>query len=370
MAISLSRGQALAWRAERQALGAEGEGDAVGVVRRLVALRGWPAEQAELAVAVRLAQPALGGLAAALESGELIRSYALRGGSYVFTPDMAASVLAVRTTTRIWETRRWQQQGGFAIEDWEPVRHAIRRALASGPKTREQLQAHIKRIPALKHLAQGATGAGGDSFYKPMHWWGDICFGPHRDGQATFRLLAGDSRWPGLPPVDEAGPRAIAWYLGAYGPATLANLAYWFTEGLGVPRQRLLAWLAALGADVQEVSVDGQPAYVLAATLAQLRATKANDAVRLLPGFDAWIMGPGTADAWLLSPARRSLATRGSNLVTQGGLVTGSWRLRASELAVDWFKEAAGAPRAALQAQAQRLGRIQGRELTLTLASQ
>lgn len=366
MAASLSRGQVLAWRAAQQALAAAGVRDVESAVRRVVTLRGWPADLAELAIAVRLAKPALGGLEAALEAGDLIRSYAFRGGSYVFTHDGAAVFLAVRTTTRIWERRRWQQQASFAIDDWEPLRHAIREALASGPKTREELQAHIKRIPALKHLAKGATGVGGDSFYKPMHWWGDICFGPHRDGQATFRLLAGDPRWPGLPEADEAGPRAIALYLGAYGPATIDNLAYWFVEGLGVPRQQLLAWLADLGSDIEEVTVDTKPAYVLAASLKALRAAKANAAIRLLPGYDPWIMGPGTADAWMIAPARRALATRGSNLVTQGGVVAGTWRMRAAELAVTWFRENGAIPMAALQAEGECLARIQARPLNLT----
>lgn len=365
MAASLSRGQVLAWRATQQALGAASARDVESAVRRVVTLRGWPADLAELAIAVRLAKPALGGLEAALQAGELMRSYAFRGGSYVFTHDVAALFLAVRTTTRIWENRRWQQQGSFAIDDWEPVRHAIREALATGPKTREQLQAHIKRIPALKHLAKGATGVGSDSFYKPMHWWGDICFGPYRDGQPTFRLLAGDPRWPGLPAVDQAGPRAIALYLGAYGPATIENLTYWFVEGLGVPRQRLLAWLAAMGDQIEEVTVDTKPAYVLAVALKGLRAAKADDAVRLLPGFDPWIMGPGTADRWMIAPARRALATRGSHLVTQGGVVAGTWRMRKADVTVSWFKESGALPTAALQAEAERIGRILGREFSL-----
>lgn len=366
MTAKLTRDQALAWRAAQQALGGTGVRDTESAVRRVVTLRGWPADLAELAIAVRLDTPATGGLAAALESGELIRSYAFRGGSYVFTHDMAAVFLAVRTTTRIWERRRWQEQGSFAIEDWEPLRHALRDALSSGPKTREELQAHLKRIPALKHLAKGATGVGSDTLYKPLHWWGDICFGPTRDGRATFRLLAGDPRWPGLMEVDQAGPRAIALYLGAYGPATIENLTYWFVEGLGVPRQRLRAWLADLGGEVQEITVDARPTYVLAAALKGLQAAKANQAIRLLPGYDPWIMGPGTADAWMIAPARRALATRGSNLVTQGGVVAGTWRMRAGELTVSWFKENGAAPLADLQAEAQRIAHIQGRELKLT----
>ena len=179
------------------------------VVRRLLALRGWPYEGSDLAVCLRQADPDPGGLGRALDAGNVVRSYAFRGGSYAFVPEIAAVVLSVRTATRIWQTRRWQEQGGFALDDWEPLRDAVCTALAEGPLTREEITERLERIPALRHLSTGSHGAGADSLYKPLHWWGDICFGPSRDGESTFRLLRDDPHWPGLPSVDDAGREAI-----------------------------------------------------------------------------------------------------------------------------------------------------------------
>lgn len=103
-------GRALGWRLRRQALDPDtAAGTAAEVVRRVLAVRGWPFDAADLAVCVRQRTPRPGGLERALDAGELVRSYAFRGGSYAFAPDVAASVLSVRTTTRIWQTRRWQQ---------------------------------------------------------------------------------------------------------------------------------------------------------------------------------------------------------------------------------------------------------------------
>ena len=85
---------------------------------------------------------------------------------------------------------------------------------------------------ALAHLAAAATGTGADCLYKPLHWWGDICFGPSRDGESTFRLLRDDPHWPGLPSVDDAGREAIRLYLSAYGPASSQNLDYWLNDGV------------------------------------------------------------------------------------------------------------------------------------------
>ncbi|MGC3020348.1 DNA glycosylase AlkZ-like family protein [Brevibacterium sp. FAM 24630] len=363
----LDRERTLAWRASCQALDAVENLDASDIVRRVVAMRGWPSNLAEMTVAVRQTRAEAGALGEALAEGRVIRSYAFRGGSYVFTHEIGALLLSIRTITRVWETRRWQQQGGFALDDWEPLREEVCAVLASGPKTRDEISAYLARIPSLNHLTVGASGAGADSLYKPLHWWGDICFGPTRDGQTTFRLLAGDPRWPGPLDVDEAGRRAIMLYLGAYGPAHFDNLVYWFTEGLGVPRRRLSKWLDDLDGEVEQVTVGSRLCCVPAAALDALRTAEPLDTVRLLPGFDPWVMGPGTADSDIISSGRRALASRGNNLVTWRGGVAGTWRTRGAVAEISWFSEAGPPPTPAIDTEVERLGRIQRRELSPTL---
>ena len=87
---------------------------------------------------------------------------------------------------------------------------------------------------------------------------------------------------------------------------------------------------------------------------------------RLVPGFDPWVFGPGTSDTRLIAPERRALATKGSNLVIRGGIVTGTWRIRGSDLAVSWFDESGPAPAAELEHEAQRLSHLQGQKLQLS----
>lgn len=340
----------------------------VDVAQRVLALRGWPHNLTDHAVRARQLEPDPDALARTLDDGDVIRSYAFRGGSYVFTPDIGAVLLSARTATGIWHTHRWQKQGDFSLDDWEPLREVVCAALSAGPMTRDEIGAHLAQIPHLRHLAAGAAGAGADSLYKPLHWWGDICFGPTRDGQTTFRLLRGDPGWPGLPEIDEAGRRATILYLGAYGPATIENLAYWFTEGLGTPRRRLLGWLADLGDEVTAMTVDDVKTYALTADLDQMSAAEPSEAVRLLPGFDPWIFGPGTAEVRLLVPERRALISRGANFVIWGGVVSGTWRLRGKDVTVSWFTESGAAPMTALRDEVRRLSVIRAHELTLAFA--
>ena len=341
---------------------------ATDVLGRVLALRGWPVEAADLAVSARLTTPGSGALQRALDDGELVQSYAFRGGSYVFTPHVAALVLSARTLTRIWETRRWQQQGGFAIDDWEPLRKQVCAVLADGPLTREEISARLAESE-LSHLAAAARGNGADSLYKPLHWWGDICFGPRRDGRSTFRLLRGDQRWPGPAAIDEAGPELVIRYLGAYGPATPANLSYWLTEGLGVPRRRVREWLSDLRDELANLSIDGEEAYVLARDLDAMHGAEPSRSVVLLPAYDPWILGPGTADVRIVAPGRRALFSRGANPVVWRGAVAGTWRMHGNGAMVSWFSEAGDAPMAGLDEAVQRLSRHRGQDLTFALST-
>lgn len=125
--------QALSWRLRRHALDPVSGTGVADVLDRVITLRAWPADAAELACAVRQQQPAPGALQRTLDEGQVIRSYAFRGGSYVFGHGTAAVLLACRRTTRVWETPRFQQQAGFTLTDWQPLRDAVRDILAEGP---------------------------------------------------------------------------------------------------------------------------------------------------------------------------------------------------------------------------------------------
>ena len=85
-------------------------------------------------------------------------------------------------------------------------------------------------------------------------------------------------------------------YFGAYGPATSDHVQYWLGSGLGAGRKRIQAWIAGFGDRLAPVDIEGQTAFVLREDLEDLAATSPTIAIRLLPGYDQWILGPGTAD--------------------------------------------------------------------------
>jgi len=108
---------------------------------------------------------------------------------------------------------------------------------------------------------------------------------------------------------------------------------------------------------------------VLAKDLDELVATKPTRAVRLLPGFDQFVMGPGTEDPHVIPTGRRPAVSTQSGwiqpVVIVGGVVRGTWALADDRLSVAWFKEAGAIPRTALRSEAQRLAAITGRTRAL-----
>jgi hypothetical protein len=113
--------------------------------------------------------------------------------------------------------------------------------------------------------------------------------------------------------------------------------------------------------------VEGQRVHVLAEHLDELAATKPTTAVRLLPGFDQYVLGPGTADGHVVPTARRAAVSKQSGsispVVVVGGIVKGTWELDGDRVRVGWFKEAGKPPRRQLEAEVERLSSILDRGL-------
>lgn len=338
-----------------------------GVVRRLGAIPTMDEAAAELAVRTRRQRSRPGEVARALAEGRIIKTYSFRGAVHLMTPEDGGAYLALRAAGRQWELRSWQEYYELAPSDWPGLREAVREALSGGPLTLAELGASVTRKAAYRHL-RPVFDDGAGTLIKPLCWQGDMSFGPPRDGRATFQRLDDNPRWAGVWDLDEAGPHAIASYFRAYGPATHDHIHHWLGEGLSAGRKRLQSWVAGLEHRLVAVDVDGEPAYVLGEDVDELLTTQATDSLRLLPGHDQWVMGPGTKDVHVVPPARRTPVTRKANLVVVGGVVTGTWSTRGEEVVVTWFSENGKPPRKALEKECSRLATILGRPLQVAVA--
>lgn len=171
-----------------------------------------------------------------------------------------------------------------------------------------------------------------------------------------------------LPDPSDAGPQVVEAYFRIHGPAAPDRVHEWLGPGLGVKRKVVAGWLDALGERLVTVTIDGEQALVLRDDLDELEASRASTAVRLLPGRDAWVMGPGTDDPHVVPPARRQPVSRSVNLVIARGAVAGTWTARDESLSITWFGESERVPRAALADECTRLSSFLDRPLGLAVA--
>ena len=356
--------QALAWRMHRHLLEPVGPGTVADVVGRLGAVPAWPEASAELAVGARRAGSPAGDVARALDARKVVKAYTFRGATHLMTVEDAGAYLALRASGRQWELPSWREFYGLEPADWPEFRAAVREALGDAPLTRDELGTALARRRRFGRAAAALTD-GSDTLVKPLMWQGDVCFGPARNGQPTLQRLDAVPGWTGLPDIDDAGRRAVTAYLRTYGPAGPDRLQYWLGEGLSAGRKAIRGWLAALGDELTNLDVEGDAVLLMRDDADELAATAPTSAVRLLPGKDQWVMGPGTADPHVVPPARRAVVSGGANLVVVGGVVAGTWTVKAEQLAVTWFPEADAADRDRLADEVARLGAFLGRSLDL-----
>ncbi|MBF0689263.1 MAG: winged helix DNA-binding domain-containing protein [Cellulomonas sp.] len=357
----------LAWRLGRHHLEPSTATSVVDVVADLGAVAAQlDPSAAELGVRTRLRDSRPGDVDRALADGSLVRTFAFRGATHLMTPERAAVHLALRASTRMWERSSWQEYYGLAPGDWPALGAAVHEALASGPLSRADLATAVTAHRPFRHLTTAFTDPQA-TFLKALAWQGVLSLGPG-GGPLMLQALATNPRWTGLPDVDEAGPQAVEAYLHAYGPATPEHLRYWLTEGLGVRFTAVRGWLDALGPRVSRLEVDGEPVLVLRDDVPALAASSPTDVVRLLPQYDQWVLGPGTADVHVVPADLRGAVSRGARVVVVGGVVAGTWTIAEESIAITWHHGVR--PRHGdVATEVERLARLVGRPLRLATFS-
>jgi hypothetical protein len=340
------------------------------VVGRLCGVQAQVASSAELAVRVRRENSQRGEVARALRDGRLIKTWAMRGTLHLLKPEEAGIFLSLIAAARSWERPSWQRYFGMTPKQMDLLRRTVRIALERGPLTRDELATAVSAQRGLRHIGEGLRSGWG-TLLKPLAWQGDLCFGPSQGSRVTFlRPEDASSRWRGLPHPDSAAPGAIAAYVRTYGPTTVDAFGHWLSGGW-FGKRRLRAWFAEMEDQLAEVEIDGERSFVLAEDVDELAGARPTNAVRLIPGFDQYVLGPGTGDDRVVPRARRPLVSKQSGwiapVVVVGGVVCGTWELDRTEVGVSWFAEFRKPPRRALEDEIARLSSILDRRLQPTI---
>ncbi|GIH25786.1 hypothetical protein Aph01nite_40960 [Acrocarpospora phusangensis] len=369
--MKLTTEQVLSWRMRRQFLDRPPSAETTTIIKRLCGVQAQVASSAQHAVAVRRGTPDPTGVADRLHDRTIVKTSAMRGTLHLLTTEDAPAYLSLMAAPRTWERGSWQRVY-VTVDQLAAITDAAREVLPGNLLTREELTAQIIGKTGDEQIAEHLRSGWG-TVLKPLAWQGYLVYGPSDGNRVTFTspetYLPG---WTGLPAPEEAARTVIPTYLGAFGPASMALFDQWLTRGMS-KKAHLKSWFADLeqSGTLTHVEVDGEPAYARTEDLDDLAAATPTTDVRLLPAFDQYVLGPGTANTQIIAANRRAEISKTagwiSPVVLSGGRVAGTWTTDSGTLDVVLFTEAGPVSRRAIEEEAEHLGAVLGTSLRVAV---
>jgi hypothetical protein len=329
---------------------------------------------AETSIALRMAGGRRGDVQRALwGEHSLIKTYGMRGTVHLFPARelaMWTSALAAMPS----RTAAFPEGVRLTSDESKRIVDAMGAAVAETELTADELDAEI-----VSRVGAWAGERSMDAFQSKWPRWrmalydavteGVVCFGPNRGAKATWtsvhRLV------PDFAPMDrdEAVRAVLRAYLRAFGPST----PQWFARWVAAPKRWAAGAFASLGAEIEEIDIEGTRAWVLANDRKFTAAPPPG--MRLLPYFDAFtiawqpreLMFPGVASERALAGGQAGPFP----LLLIDGVVAGIWhQAKGSKklaITVEPFVDLRASQRDELEGQVVRLGEISELPAELTI---
>jgi hypothetical protein len=196
------------------------------VVAHMGAVQAQDHAASQWALGLRMRRPSLAAIVRAVERGEILRTWPMRGTLHFVLPEDARWMLRHLAARAIRRAATRERGLGITPRTLETARGVLTRALRrEGSLTRPEAYATLERAGVRTSAQRGIHVLG------HLAHDGVLCVGPHEGKQATFVLLdewAPERRDP-EDPVGELARR----YVVSHGPASAADLAWW----TGLPRR-------------------------------------------------------------------------------------------------------------------------------------
>lgn len=316
--MSQDRERLLARRLAAQGLSTIRFADPADVARGLTAVQAQEPAGASWAIAQRLASPSRAAVAAALDSGELLRTHVLRPTWHVVARDdlrwmQTATGERVEKAVGTWYRQLGLDASEFARTD-AIIEAAIRR---DGERIRPELTAEladagidIADAVRVQHILMHAEVTS------------LIVSGAKRGKQETYGLV--ENRAPAASALDPAAPLAelARRYLAGHGPATVRDLSWW--SGMTLTAAR--AAVASIEDQLRSDTLDDVEYWSLADAPDAVEPT----GILLLPAYDEFVVG--YADRALFTPEGFTGNPVFQNVIVQGGVIIGTWNPKADDL--------------------------------------
>ena len=308
--------------AAQRLVGAPAAGPAEAV-RWLTAVQAQDFGGAVTSVALRTASRARSEVERALDAGEVVRTWPMRGTLHFVAAEDAGWMLAL-LAPRVLRASAGRRAGlGLDEAQLERGREIAVRALEGGARLERR-----DLFGTWEQAGLSTAGQRGIHLLQYLALTGTVVLGPTREGR---QLIVLRSEWIGARERRLESEEAIgelAWrYFRGHGPAPLGDLARW--AGMTLTDAR--AGLAVARPQLTSLDVDGAEYLMDPETPERLASARADsEGVLLLPGFDELLLGYGDRSA-VLDPAFAERIVPGGNgmfrpTVVSAGRVVGTWR--------------------------------------------
>ena len=257
----------------------------------------------------------------------LVKTWAMRGTLHLLKSDEYPLWQAGLGTYEHYLKPVWFKAFGVSQDELKKLIAAITKALDGRTLTRDELAVRVAKITKSEALADKLRGSWG-AMLKPASFQGQLCFGPNKGRNVSF---ARPDQWLGFKASDAIDPNEALEeitrrFLAAYGPATREDLARWWAVSPAAGGRLI----SGLGDEVAPVALDGGKYWALTETLDGMRAASPTKTMRLLPGFDPYVIGSTSHAAKLMTGDFKARVHRPQGWVSPvllvDGRIDGVWR--------------------------------------------
>lgn len=295
---------------------------ATEVVRWLTAAQAQDFPGTLAAIALRTGEGTRAGVIAALDAGEVVRSWPMRGTLHLVTAEDLRWMLDLTAERTVATTLRRREQLGITPADLDEAARIAREALGGGRAlVRDELLARWER--------GGLRPTQGRGYHLIFQLTQRqlLCYGPVRGSEPAFVLLDEWIPEPRRLERDEAlGEWALRYFRG-HGPATTKDFGWWTK----LRAADVKAGVALARPHLERVEVDGIE-YLMDPETPELleRCRKQARGLFLLPGFDEFVLGYGDRSAAVPPEFARRIVPGNNGMflptVVSGGRVIGTWK--------------------------------------------
>jgi hypothetical protein len=259
-----------------------------------------------------------------------------------------------------WSRRRLAQLGLPPGQEDRAMKLVAGMLADDGPLTRSEIAERLQRAgvelnPQTRLHVMGLAVTSGIA-----------CLGPDRGSQTC---LVRREDWIGVPPPfdrDRALAELARRYLGAFGPATDKDFAYWS----GLPLRDVRGGLGSISGETEEVPVGDEIRLIMRGALPRLPR---RGQVRMLGNFDTYLLGWKDRSFSVTGEHALHVKAGGGGwirpVIVEDGIVIGGWRSARKggrlEISLNLPKAERERLGAAIEAEVADIARFEGIETTI-----